>query len=400
MGPGGAHGAPLPSGSAREVFGAFLRLGLTSFGGPVAHLGYFRRELVQRRRWVDEARFAELVTLCQFLPGPASSQLGFALGLTRAGWTGALAAFFAFALPSAVALYAFALALPAIPPAAAAVLVHGLKLAAVAVVAQALIAMARSLCPDVPRALLALGTAFLMIAAGAAWMQVVLVAAGALAGLALRGASALPRAEPIALPHGHALGAILLAAYAGLLVALPIAAAHAGGALARFAAFYRSGALVFGGGHVVLPLLEEALVRPGWIARDEFLAGYGAAQAIPGPLFTIASFLGARMDGAAGAIEAVGAIFLPGLLLVAGALPFWRSIAAHPAAGRAVAGASATVVGLLAAAFVDPVCTSAVHSIVDAAIAAGARVLLFVRIAPPWAVAACVAASVVEAVFA
>jgi chromate transporter len=390
-----------PAGSAREVFGAFLRLGLTSFGGPIAHLGYFRRELVQRRAWVDEARFAELVALCQFLPGPASSQLGFALGLTRAGWAGALAAFFAFTLPSALLLYAFALALPAIPPGPAAVLVHGLQLAAVAVVAQALFAMARALCPDAPRALLALAAAVLMLAANAPWMQVVLVAASAVAGLALRGALAPPQAKALALPHGRTLGAILLAVYAGLLAALPLAAAHADGALGRLAAFYRSGALVFGGGHVVLPLLEETLVRPGWIARDEFLAGYGAAQAIPGPLFTLASFLGARMDGAVGAAGAVAAIFLPGLLLVAGTLPFWRAIAVHPGAGRVVAGASAGVVGLLAAAFVDPVCASAVRSIADVAIAAGAlAMLMLARVAPPWAVAACLGASVLETLLA
>ncbi len=393
--------APTPpnaAGSAAEVFTTFLRLGLTSFGGPIAHIGYFRRELVERRRWVSEARFAELLGLCQFLPGPASSQLGFCLGLLRAGWGGALAAFVAFTLPSALLLFAFAALLPDLPAAPAAVLVHALKLVAVAVVAQGLLGMARQLCPDAPRAAIALAAAGAMLAFGSAALQLAVVAFGAVAGLALRHDAAMASHEPLALRHGRAFGLALLALYLLLLAALPLAARAFDGRVAIAAAFYHAGALVFGGGHVVLPLLRDTVVAPGWIAPGDFLAGYGAAQAVPGPMFTLASYLGARLPGvsggAGGATLAVVAIFLPGLLLIAAALPLWRAISTHPAAGRVVAGINAAVVGLLAAAFYDPVWTSAIDSATDVAIAlAGFLMLASWRVSALWVVAWCIVAS-------
>jgi chromate transporter len=384
---------PSPPGSASEVFATFLRLGLTSFGGPVAHIGYFRRAVVVKRAWVSEAQFGELVGLCQFLPGPASSQLGFSLGLLRAGWRGALAAFAGFTLPSALLLFAFAMLLPDVPSEAAATLAHGLKLVAVAVVAQGLLAMARQLCPDATRATLAAASTVAMLAFGSPWIQLAVVAAGAIAGMALCRNGARIAAEPPRLPHGRAAGTALVATYAALLVALPVVAAALDGRFALASGFYRAGALVFGGGHVVLPLLQQTVVEPGWISRDDFLAGYGAAQAIPGPMFTLAAYLGARIDGLAGSAVATAAIFLPGLLLVAGVLPLWQSIARHPRAVSAVAGINAAVVGLLAAALYDPVWTGAVASPLDAAIAIVGFALLAAVRAPPLAVVAwCVAA--------
>ena len=352
---------------------AFLKLGLTSFGGPIAHVVYFRREFVERRKWIGETEFAQLLALCQFLPGPASSQLGFGLGLLRAGWGGAVAAFLAFTLPSALLLFAFAALLPQISGTVGDAAIHGLKLVALAVVAHGVLGMARQLCPDVPRATLAALAAVLILVAAQAWVQLVAVAAGAAAGLAV-----IRNVQPIAggglhVRYGATLGWTLLAVFALLLVGLPIAAQGAGGLLAVAEAFYRAGALVFGGGHVVLPLLEESVVEPGWITRDEFLAGYGAAQAVPGPMFTIAAYLGARLPGAPGGIVgasvALAAIFLPGFLLLAGVLPLWRAIAARPVAARLIAGANAAVVGVLGAALYDPVWTSAVRGPVDLAIA-------------------------------
>ncbi|HXS52447.1 MAG TPA: chromate efflux transporter [Usitatibacter sp.] len=389
-------------GSAAEVFATFLRLGLTSFGGPIAHIGYFRREIVERRRWVTEAQFAELLGLAQFLPGPASSQAGFGLGLLRAGWGGAFAAFVAFTAPSALLLFAFAMLLPDIPRSTAITLVHGLKLVAVSVVAHGLAGMARRLCADAARAAIAAIGALAILAFAATWMQLVVVAAGALAGLAFCRDARTPAAEAPPLPHGRRVGFALLAIYALLLAALPLAAQAFGGAAALAWAFYRAGALVFGGGHVVLPLLQQAVVDPGWLSRDEFLAGYGAAQAIPGPMFTLAAYLGARIgDGLgplASSLLALGAIFLPGLLLVSAVLPLWRSLSSHPAAARAVAGINAAVVGLLAAAFYDPVWVSAIASPIDAAIAIVGFAILAAWRAPALAVAAwCIVATFTRA---
>jgi chromate transporter len=391
--------------SAAEVFATFLRLGLTSFGGPIAHIGYFRREIVERRRWIDEAQFAQLLALCQFLPGPASSQLGFGLGLARAGWAGAIAAFVAFTAPSALLLFAFGRFLPQVPGSIAGTLVHGLKLVAVAVVAHGVLGMARTLTPDATRAAIAALAALAVLAMGNAWMQLAVVAAGALAGIALCRGARVPASEPAPLPHGRAAGFALLAIYVVLLAGLPLAARALDGPVAFAWAFYRAGALVFGGGHVVLPLLQQAVVDPGWISRDDFLAGYGAAQAVPGPMFTLASYLGARIGGgvgaAGGSVLALGAIFLPGFLLLSAVLPLWRSLASHPRAARAVAGVNAAVVGLLAAALYDPVWTSAIATPRDAGIAIAGFAMLAAWRAPALAVVAwCVAAAFASAALA
>jgi len=387
------------AGSVWEVFATFLRLGLTSFGGPIAHLEYFRRELVVRRNWVGESQYAQLLALCQFLPGPASSQLGFSLGLLRAGWAGAVAAFIAFTLPSALLLFAFAALLPQISGTAGDAAIHGLKLVALSVVAQGVLGMTRQLCPDVPRMTIATLAVVVILVSGQAWVQLLVVALGGIAGLAFcRGV------RPIAggglpLRYGPALGWMLLAAFALLLVGLPLAAHDHDGLTAVTEAFYRAGALVFGGGHVVLPLLEEAVVERGWISSDEFLTGYGAAQAVPGPMFTLAAYLGARLPGSeggmVGASIALSAIFLPGFLLVAGVLPLWRAVAGRPIAARAIAGINAAVVGLLGAALYDPVWTSAVRGPTDVAIAlVGFTLLVAWHASPLLVVVWCIVASV------
>lgn len=388
-----------PTGSVAEVFSAFLRLGLTSFGGPIAHIAYFRREFVERRAWIAESQFAQMLALCQFLPGPASSQLGFSIGLLRGGWAGALAAFTAFTLPSALLLFAFAAWLPQISGAVGDAALHGLKLVALAVVAHGVLGMTRQLCPDVPRMTVATIAAVLILVSGQTWMQLLTVAFGGLAGLAFcRGVQPVPGGG-LHLRYGAVHGWMMLAVFALLLVGLPLAAHGRDGLLAVTASFYRAGALVFGGGHVVLPLLEEAVVKPGWISSEEFLAGYGAAQAVPGPMFTLAAYLGARLPGSeggiAGASIALGAIFLPGFLLVAGVLPLWRTIAGRPNAARAIAGVNAAVVGILGAALYDPVWTSAVRGTVDLAIAlVGFTLLAAWRVSPLLVVAWCVVASV------
>ncbi|HYL57843.1 MAG TPA: chromate efflux transporter [Candidatus Acidoferrales bacterium] len=363
------------------MFIAFSKLGVTAFGGPIAHLGYFRREFVERRKWTDENEFARLLALCQFLPGPASSKLGFSLGLLRAGWLGALAAFVAFTLPSAALLFAFAALVPYLSGTAGQAAIHGLKLVAVAVVAQAVLNMARQLTTDAPRATIAAIAVALILAFAQAWTQILVVVLGAVAGLAVcRNVQPPPPDARLQLPYGVRFGIVLLVVFALLLFGLPLAARGHLGLLSVTDAFYRAGALVFGGGHVVLPLLRESVVTPGWVSSDDFLAGYGAAQAVPGPLFTLAAYLGARLPGPEGGIVgacvALIAIFLPGFLLIAGALPLWRSIGHTPVAARAVAGINAAVVGLLAAALYDPVWTSAVHGPLDVAIAAIAFTLL------------------------
>jgi len=363
-----------------EVFGAFLYLGLTSFGGPVAHFVLFRREFVVRRRWLSDEHFGQLLSLAQFLPGPGSSKLGFALGLLRAGWPGAMAAFVAFTLPSALAMFAFAALLPLLAGATGEAVLHGLKLVALAVVAYGLVPMSRSLCPDVPRACIAACAAGVVLLANPAVAQFAAVGLGAIAGPVL-----CRRLRPnfegqFRLRYGAKLASVLLAAFALLLAALPLAS-HADAPVSRYAAaFFRTGAMAFGGGHVVLPLLQDAVVRPGWISAADFLAGYGAAQAVPGPMFAISAFLGARLPGGygsfVGATLAVFATFLPGFLLVAGVLPFWRSLAAHPLAARAIAGVGAAVVGMLAAALYDPLWVSAVRAPADVFIAALGVVVL------------------------
>ncbi len=382
-----------------EVFTAFLILGLTSFGGPIAHLGYFRREFVERRKWLGEGQYAQLLALCQFLPGPASSQLGFSLGLLRAGWAGAIAAFLAFTLPSALLLFVFALLMPQFSGATGNAAIHGLKLVALAVVAQAVLGMAWQLCPDVVRATIATFTALAILASGQAWTQLLVVALGAVAGLAFCRSAAPITAGGLQPPYGPTLGWALLMAFALLLIGLPVASHGPDGLLAVAEAFYRAGALVFGGGHVVLPLLEESVVKPGWISADEFLAGYGAAQAVPGPMFSLAAYLGARLPGDeggfVGAFLALISIFLPGFLLVAGVLPLWQTILNRPAAARAIAGINAAVVGILGAALYDPIWRSAVNGPVDVAIAAVGFALLAAWQANALVVVAlCVVASI------
>ena len=380
------------------VFLVFLRLGLTSFGGPVAHLGYFREELVVRRRWLSERNYADLVALCQFLPGPASSQVGMALGLARAGYPGALAAWLGFTLPSAVALILFALGLAHWGDAVPAGLLHGLKVVAVAVVAQAVWGMARSLCPDAPRISLMAVAACAVLWWSSAWAQVLVLALAALVGLWTLAPGQAAAHEPLPIPVGRRAGMAWLALFVALLLGLPWAAAvfpHA--TLAVADAFYRAGSLVFGGGHVVLPLLQAELVPTGWVDQDTFLAGYGAAQAVPGPLFTFAAFLGASLQtgpqGVWGAVVCLLAIFAPSFLLVAGALPFWEGLRAHPRMQAALAGVNVAVVGLLVAALYQPVWTSAIHTPQDFALALLAGVALMAWKLPPWlVVAACAGA--------
>jgi chromate transporter len=379
------------AGNAREVFAAFLRLGLTSFGGPIAHLGYFREEFVSRRRWLSDAAYADLVALCQFLPGPASSQVGFAIGLMRAGWLGALAAFTAFTLPSAALLFAFAMTAAWVTGPVGLGALAGLKIVAVAIVAQAVLGMARTLCPDRERAAIAAGAVVVLAALPGAFGMAGAIALGGLAGLALgRGVATGGHVPvPVPVPVGRAQGAAALVAFAGLLVLLPLLAGLSQ-ALAVADSFYRAGALVFGGGHVVLPLLEAGTVGQGWVSPDAFLAGYGAAQAVPGPLFTFAAYLGAVLgptpNGLAGAALALAALFLPGFLILVGVLPFWDRFRAMPAAQSAMQGANAAVVGVLGAALYSPVFTSAIGDLRDFALALVCFVLLVAWKAPPWLV--------------
>uniref|UniRef100_UPI0038B5DB2D chromate efflux transporter n=1 Tax=Thiorhodovibrio winogradskyi TaxID=77007 RepID=UPI0038B5DB2D len=378
------------------IFLVFLRLGLTSFGGPIAHLGYFRAEFVTRRRWLSEASYAELVALCQFLPGPASSQVGMALGLTRAGYAGALAAWVGFTLPSALAMILLALGLVNQSDAIPAGALHGLKLAAVAVVAQAVWGMARSLCPDRSRVTLMAGAACGVLLIPFAWMQVVLLLVAGLIGAALF-APTPPAAQSDAPPPpiGPVAGLAWLALFALLLIGLPLIAVLAPTqALTLIDASYRAGSLVFGGGHVVLPLLQAEFVTQGWIDPERFLAGYGAAQALPGPLFTFGAFLGATRFGTDGGWLAGGlggllgllAIFAPSFLLVAGVLPFWNRLRHHGRLRAALSGINAAVVGLLLAALYQPVWRSTVEGPADFALALLALVALQFWTLPPWLV--------------
>ncbi|MGB3338101.1 MAG: chromate efflux transporter [Devosia sp.] len=385
------------TGSAREVFLAFLKLGLTSFGGPIAHLGYFRDEIVVRRRWLDEAEYADLVALCQFLPGPASSQVGFALGLWRAGPLGALVAWVAFTLPSAALLVAFALGAAALDGPGPQGVLHGLKLVAVAVVAQAVWGMARTLAPDRQRAMIAVVAVALTILLAGSLGQVAAIVLGGLAGLVYCRDGGTAVAAAMRFPVSRTVGMASLGLFAVLLVGLPIAASAANAhGLDLFDAFYRAGALVFGGGHVVLPLLDAETVASGWISKDAFLAGYGAAQAVPGPLFTFAAYLGAvgnlAPNGITGAAIALVAIFLPGFLLLVGALPFWDALRTVPLAQAGMRGANAAVVGILGAALYDPVWLSAVLSPFDFVLALAGFVALVVWKAPPWTVVVALAA--------
>jgi chromate transporter len=376
---------------AWAVFRVFLRLGLTSFGGPIAHLGYFRDEFVARRGWLSESEYAELIALCQFLPGPASSQVGMAIGLSRAGIRGAVAAWCGFTLPSALVMILFALGLTRWGAALPADALHGLKLVAVAVVAQAVWGMARMFCIDSVRVLLAAAAALLVLWWPQAWAQVGVIALGAVAGLALRRTTRPAEGSGLAVTLSTRTGLAMLAIFAALLLLLPLASQYSPSSdLQVFDAFYRSGALVFGGGHVVLPLLQAEVVTPGWIGADEFLSGYGAAQAMPGPLFTFSAFLGAAMSagpgGWIGGLLCLLAIFLPSFLLVLGVLPFWSRLRGQRDVQAALAGVNAAVVGLLLAALYDPLWTTAVRDWRDAAwVAAGVVALMWAKL-PPWLV--------------
>jgi len=372
-----------------EVLLAFLKLGLTSFGGPVAHIGYFREEFVVRRRWLDEHAYADLVGLCQFLPGPASSQVGFSIGLMRAGYLGGLAAWAGFTLPSAIALVLFAYGATLLSGPVGVGLIHGLKLVAVAIVAQAVWGMARVLCPDRERASIAVAAALIILLFSTSPVaQIAAIALGGVAGLWLCRAELPPATGHIAVPVSRTTGFLALAVFFILLAGLPVLRGLGlwpGAAL--FEAFYRSGALVFGGGHVVLPLLREAFVTPGWISDDAFLAGYGAAQAIPGPLFSFAAYLGAVVrpspHGLFGAALGLIGIFLPGLLILVGTLPFWDALRKRASARAVMRGVNAAVVGLLGAALYNPVWTSSVKLPGDFAIALVGFVILTVWRAPP-----------------
>jgi chromate transporter len=381
----------VPHGSAGEVLLVFLRLGLTSFGGPVAHLGYFHAEFVERRRWLAEDTYADLVALCQFLPGPASSQVGIAIGLLRAGYAGALAAWSGFTLPSAIALVLFAYGIGALGSTAGAGWLHGLKIAAVAVVAQAVLGMMRSLAPDRERASLAVAAAVLVIAVPSAWAQIVAIVIGGLVGVTLLRAPPSTDSAILPLTVSRTAGAACLVVFTVLLGLLPIlATTFPNHTLALVDAFYRAGSLVFGGGHVVLPLLQASVVPPGWVGNDTFLAGYGAAQAVPGPLFTFSAYLGAAAgpppNGWLGGAICLLAVFLPSFLLVIGALPFWDAFRRRPQAQATLRGINAAVVGLLIAALYQPVWISGIARPIDFAVAAAAFLLLFMWQAPPWLV--------------
>ena len=373
-----------------EVLQVATRLGLTSFGGPIAHLGYFREEYVARRKWLDEPTYAELVALCQFLPGPASSQVGIAIGITRAGLLGGVAAWLGFTLPSAVAMVVFAYGLRALEVGDTGWL-HGLKVASVAVVAQAVWGMARTLAPDRERATVALLSAIAAIVWPTAVAQVSIIIAAALVGLRFLPGTEVSAIAGRPVPISRRLGASALVVFFGLLVALPVARQVVGSqSLAVFDSFFRAGSLVFGGGHVVLPLLQAEVVPPGWVTTEQFVAGYGAAQAVPGPLFTFAAYLGAVMgpwpNGLAGATVALVAIFLPSFLLIVGVLPFWNALRGRSDFQAALRGLNAAVVGLLLAALYQPVWTSAIRSPVDVAFAFAMFGLLAFWKMPAWLV--------------
>ncbi len=383
-----------------EVASAFLRLGSLSFGGPIAHLGYLRAEFVEKRQWLDDAHYGDLVALCQFLPGPASSQVVFALGMQRAGLLGALVASACFTLPSALLMVGFAYGVARVADLDAAGWLHGLKLAAVAVVAQAVWGMGKKLCTDRARSSLCLGSAAILLALPGAVMQLAVITLGGLCGWLLyrdtAPAGPVPRAGGTA--RGRVAAASALAVFVALLFVLPTLASATGSTdLAIFDSFYRSGSLVFGGGHVVLPLLRAEVVPRGWLSDDQFLAGYGAAQALPGPLFAFSAYLGAAIRPGSGSwllgLWCLLAIFLPAWLLIGGVLPFWHRLRAKRWAQAALAGANAAVVGVLLAALYSPVLTESVRAPRDVAVALLAFGLLAYWKAPPWLVVAASAAA-------
>ena len=374
-----------------RIFLVFLRLGCTSFGGPVAHLGYFREEFVNRRNWFGERAYADLVALCQFLPGPASSQVGIGVGLSRGGLLGALAAWLGFTTPSALALIAFGYGVVAYQDAVNSGFLHGLKVVAVAVVAQAVWGMARTLCPDARRATMAVLAACAVLAAPTPLMQIGVIVLGGIAGLIFLRAETTEEHVSLGINVDRRIAVASLVLFFAGLIGLPIiATAYSSQTLALVESFYSSGSLVFGGGHVVLPLLQSEVVPPGWVSNDAFLAGYGAAQAVPGPLFTFAAYLGTVLEpvphGWVGGLICLVAIFVPSFLLVVGALPFWDELRRAKAMQTALLGINAAVVGLLLAALYNPVWTSAILSPADFGLALGAFTLLVFWKWPPWLV--------------
>jgi chromate transporter len=382
---------PGPHSSLGEVLRVFLRLGLTSFGGPIAHLGYFRTEFVERRKWLDEKTYADLIAVSQFLPGPASTKVGIAVGFFRAGYAGALTAWAGFTLPSALALVLFAYGVGRFGDALGSGWLHGLKVVAVAVVAQAVLGMMRSLAPDRDRATVAVAAAVIVLAFPTAWGQIGAIILGFAAGVTMLHVNVPADHVSLPLKVGRTAGAVLLTVFFAILLGLPLLIAVVPNhSLQLFEAFYRAGSLVFGGGHVVLPLLQASVVPPGWVSNDAFLAGYGAAQAVPGPLFTFAAYLGAVMgpqpNGWLGATLCLVAMFLPSFFLTIGALPFWDELRRRPAAQSALRGVNAAVVGLLLAALYNPVWTSGISSGADFALAVAGFLLLFMWKVPPWLV--------------
>ena len=386
-----------PKANLSNVLVTFLKLGLTSFGGPIAHIAHFRKELIEKQQWVNEHQFSQLLAICQFLPGPASSQLGFALGLIRAGWLGAMAAFVAFTLPSALLLVGFASALPLLSNPSGIAFIHGLKLVAVAIVADALFGMTKKLCPDHARRIIALVAAATLLMIQAAWAPILMIIIGAVIGILV--CRAAPTSKPLLfIKLNKRFSLRLLSLFVALLL-VSLLPYHQSAFIAVSQAFYRAGALVFGGGHVVLPLLEEAVVNTGWVSNAHFLAGYGASQAIPGPMFAFSAYLGAIIPNGhsiswLGALFALIFMFLPGFLLIAAVLPFWQSIANKPLATKAIAGINATVVGILGAAFIDPIVMTSIVSMIDLLICLVAIILLCKwRLSPLIAVIWCVVAS-------
>lgn len=409
--------SPLPTNKQShtlEVFLTFLKLGCTSFGGPIAHIGYFRKEFIERKQWLSENQFGQLLAISQFLPGPASSQLGFSIGLVRSGWLGAIMAFLAFTLPSAILLILFASLLPCFSGPIGNSAIHGLKIVAFAVVADAVIGMGRNLCTSLNLKLIAFIAAATIMIAGSAMTQLIVICFGAIAGIWFckdTKPSTTNHMNELTLNYGSRAGLILISLFILLLLALPLlnGSDPASGNYSAFVylaqTFYNSGALVFGGGHVVLPFLEESLVHTSQISSEQFLAGYGASQAIPGPMFSFSAYLGAVLPSNQGqgdifntvtnATTALTFIFLPGFLLMAGILPLWKRVANKALAVRSIAGINAAVVGLLAAALYDPIFTSAIHSIYDIVIGLVAFALLFFwKRSPLIVVAWCVLASI------
>jgi chromate transporter len=373
-----------------EVLWVFLRLGVTSFGGPIAHLSYFRTEFVERRKWLDEAAYSDIIALCQFLPGPASSQIGIILGMLRAGLPGGFAAWLGFTMPSALALVAFAYGVGSLGDISHVAWLHGLKIVAVAVVAQAVWRM-QSLCPDRERVTLGVAATLLTLAIPSATGQIGAIVAGGVIGWRFLPSINNAKAASLAIPVGRASAIASLILFAALLFGLPmLATATSNHTIEVFSSFYRSGSLVFGGGHVVLPLLQQAVVPRGWISNDEFLAGYGAAQAVPGPLFTFAAYLGTAMksapNGWSGGLICLAAIYLPSFLLLIGALPFWDALRHRTGVQSALKGVNATVVGILLGALYTPVWTSAIFSPADFGLGILAFLLLVFWRVPPWLV--------------